>query len=136
MIKNFLFFIQKLFSSKYVVSGKCNKCGNCCRQITFSVAEKLVTTEQEFLQMQKFEKKYLNFEINGKTDDGVLLFKCKALKDDGSCGVYRLRSLNCRLYPKVNKMFVCDGGEPLDGCGYKFSVNKKFSKYLNKTDNL
>ncbi|MCR5260227.1 MAG: YkgJ family cysteine cluster protein [Candidatus Gastranaerophilales bacterium] len=132
MFKNLKFFLQKLFSSKYVISGKCNKCGDCCRQITFSVADKLVTDEQEFLRMQNFEKKYKNFEINGKTEDGVLLFKCKALKDDGSCGVHWFRSVNCRLYPRFNKMFVHDGGEPLDRCGYKFSVDKKFSEYLDK----
>ena len=129
MFKTLKFFLQKMFSSKYVVSGKCNKCGDCCRQITFSVGDKLVTDEQEFLRMQKFEKKYKNFEINGKTGDGVLLFKCKALKDDGSCGVHWFRSLNCRLYPYFNKMFV-RGGETLDGCGYTFSVDKKFSEYL------
>ena len=80
MFKTLKFFLQKMFSSKYVVSGKCNKCGDCCRQITFSVGDKLVTDEQEFLRMQKFEKKYKNFEINGKTDDGVPLFKCKHSK--------------------------------------------------------
>ena len=68
----------------------------------------------------------------GKGENGELLFKCKALNDDGSCGVYKFRSVNCRLYPKINQKFVYDGGKPLDGCGYKFSVNKKFRDYLKK----
>ena len=89
-----------------------------------------MTSEVEFQKMQEFDKKYRNFEISGKGENGELLFRCKALKENGSCGVYRFRSVNCRLYPRINQKFVYDGGVPLDGCGYSFSVNKKFKDYL------
>ena len=57
-------------------------------------------------KMQEFDKKYRNFEISGKGENGELLFRCKALKENGSCGVYRFRSVNCRLYPRINQKFV------------------------------
>ncbi len=125
------FFVQKITSSKFVVTGKCRRCGTCCRNITFFVGNRIVTSEAEFQKMQEFDKKYRNFEISGKGENGELLFRCKALKENGSCGVYRFRSVNCRLYPRVNQKFVYDGGVPLDGCGYSFSVNKKFKDYLD-----
>lgn len=124
------FFVQKITSSKFVVMGKCRRCGTCCRNITFFVGNRIVTSEVEFQKMQEFDKKYRNFEISGKGENGELLFRCKALKENGSCGVYRFRSVNCRLYPRINQKFVYDGGVPLDGCGYSFSVNKKFKDYL------
>ena len=132
MFEKSKFYFQKMTSARFVVTGKCNKCGTCCRNITFFIGKRIVKDETEFLKMQEFDKKYRNFEINGKGENGELLFKCKALNDDGSCGVYKFRSVNCRLYPKINQKFVYDGGKPLDGCGYKFSVNKKFRDYLKK----
>ena len=125
------FFVQKITSSKFVVTGKCRRCGTCCRNITFFVGNRIVTSEVEFQKMQEFDKKYRNFEISGKGENGELLFRCKALKENGSCGVYRFRSVNCRLYPRINQKFVYDGGVPLDGCGYSFSVNKKLKDYLD-----
>jgi len=125
------FLFQKLTSSKYVVSGKCKQCGTCCRNITFFVGGKIVKDEAEFERMKSFDKKYTNFEINGKGQQGELLFKCKALREDGKCGVYKFRSINCRLYPKISQKFVYNGGVPLDGCGYKFVANKQFKDYLN-----
>ena len=131
MFKAIKFFFQKLTSSRYIVSGKCNKCGNCCRNITFSVGGEFIKKEEDFQRLKKFEKKYKNFEISGRAEDGTLLFKCKVLKDDGTCGSYFLRSVNCRLYPNFNQKFFYDGGKPLDGCGYKFVTDKKFEEYLN-----
>ncbi len=130
IIKYLKFFFQKQTSSKFVVTGKCNQCGTCCRNITFFIGKKIITTEEEFARMKNFDKKYKNFEINGIGKNGELLFRCKALNDNGKCSVYHFRSINCRLYPKINQKFVYDGGVPLDGCGYSFTVNKNFKDYL------
>lgn len=130
MFNNIKFLLQKITSSRFIVTGKCKKCGNCCRNITFFIGKRIITDEKEFLSLQQFDKKYRNFEINGRGDKGELLFKCKALKDNGLCGSYKMRSINCRLYPQINQKFVYDGGVPLDGCGYSFTVDKKFKEYL------
>lgn len=130
MIKTIKFLIQKITSSKYIVTGKCKQCGNCCRNITFFIGENIIKDEEDFIRLQKFDKKYKNFEMNGKGEKGEILFKCKALKEDGRCGVYKFRSINCRLYPRISQKFVYNGGVPLDNCGYSFSTNKKFNDYL------
>lgn len=124
------FLFQKATSSKYIVTGKCKKCGTCCKNIVFYVGERAISDENEFLNMQEFDNKYNNFEINGKGENGELLFRCKSLLENGLCGAYKFRSLHCRLYPKINQKFVYGGGEPLDGCGFRFVVNKKFKDYL------
>ncbi len=134
MLKYIKFLFQYFLSSRYVVQGKCNGCGDCCRNIVFYIGEKIVSEEEDFLKLQNFNKKYKNFEIFKKGEKGELLFKCKSLRDDGSCKDYKWRSLDCRLYPQINQKFVYDGGKPLDNCGYSFSVNKKFKDYLDKND--
>lgn len=130
MWKTLIFWFQRLTSSKYKLSGKCKKCGNCCKTITFFIGKRPITDENEFFRMQEFDKKYKNFEINGKNENGTLLFKCKSLNDNGKCKSYHFRSLNCRLYPRINQKFVHDGGKPLDGCGYKFIKSKKFIEFI------
>ena len=65
-------------------------CGTCCRNIVFYIGKKIISDEKEFDNLRKFDKKYNNFEINGRGEDGELLFKCKALAEDGKCSVYKL----------------------------------------------
>ena len=63
-----------MFSSRYKVTGKCNKCGVCCSNIVFYILDNTVKTEEEFERMKKFNKVYNNFSISGKKADGTLLF--------------------------------------------------------------
>ena len=124
------FFKNKFGGSKYVLKGKCKQCGNCCRNILFSDENGYIKTEEQFENLKKINKRYHHFEINGKMENGALLFKCKSLGDDGKCKVYHFRSLFCRDYPSINPIFIANGGTTLDGCGFYFDVNKKFSEYL------
>ena len=84
------FYISKLFSSKYVLKGKCRMCGVCCRNIVFYILDDTVKTAEEFERMKKFNKVYNNFSISGKKADGTLLFKCNSLNDNGKCKDYML----------------------------------------------
>lgn len=128
---------NKLFSSKYIVKGKCKQCGECCKTILFSDENGYIKTEEAFRELQNNNRRYLHFEINGKVKDknnsffdGALMFKCKSLGKDGKCTKYFLRSLYCRDYPSVNSTFIHNGGQTLDGCGFYFDVDKKFKEYL------
>lgn len=128
---------NKLFSSKYIVKGKCKQCGECCRTILFSDENGYIKTEEDFLNLQKENRRYLHFEISGQVKepgnkflDGALMFKCKSLGEDGRCKKYFLRSLYCRDYPSVNSDFIYNGGKTLDGCGFYFDVDKKFKDFL------
>ena len=142
-IKNFIqdiiqYIKNKMFSSRYVVKGKCKKCGKCCSTILLSDENGYIKTEEDFIKLQKQNRAIRNFVINGIADDvekdspqyGALLFKCRVLRDDGRCGMYFFRSLFCRDYPSINPDFIQMGGTTLDGCGYYFDVDKKFEEYL------
>lgn len=132
MILDYLKFIfQKLISSKYVRKGKCNYCGNCCRNILLYSKKNLpIVNENQFKQVQKWDKHFYNFYISGKSEDGALLFSCRWITKENKCRVYFLRGLGCRQYPKANSEFLINGGKPLDGCGYFFEPDKPFKDYL------
>ena len=73
-IKNFfedliLDIKNKLFSSKYILKGKCKKCGACCRNILFSTSEGYVKSRDIFKKMQKQHRYYRNFKISGVVKD-------------------------------------------------------------------
>lgn len=133
------YFKNKLFSSKYVVKGKCKMCGKCCSTILFSDENGYIKTPEDFIKLQKVNPKMKQFTISGIVSDtdendchyGALMFKCKALGKDGKCTKYLFRPLFCRDYPAINPTFIEMGGTTLDDCGYYFDVDKKFSDYLN-----
>ena len=134
----FLDLHNKVFSSKYVLKGKCKKCGACCRNILFSTKEGYIKDENVFKQMQKKHRYYRNFKISGiienKQDfqNGALTFECKFISKDNKCLIYWFRPLFCRDYPNINSDLIYNEVEMLDNCGFYFDVNKKFSEYLKK----
>lgn len=141
IFRNFFqdFFLElhnKYFSSRYVLKGKCKKCGRCCRNILFSTAEGYVKDEKIFLEMQKKHRYYRNFKISGVVKDkqdfqnGALTFECKFISKNNKCMIYFFRPIFCRDYPNTNQELIYQGVEMLDNCGFYFDVNKKFSEYL------
>lgn len=134
MIKTFLqylkFYFDKIFTSKYQIEGKCNGCGACCKNIVFMIENDYVRKEEQFEELKKFDKKYLHFDIAGKNEKGVLLFKCKSLDENNKCRDYFLRSIYCRAYPNVTDKIRLGGCETFDTCGYKIKINKNFKEYL------
>lgn len=131
MLKNIRFLFQKIFSSKFIIKGKCKQCGECCKSIVFHIEDKIITTEEEFEKLKSFDKKYTNFEINGKGKNDELIFKCKKQLPDGRCGVYKWRSLYCRFYPNISQKFIYKYRDNIKNCGYHIEVSKKFDEYLN-----
>ena len=141
-IKNFiqdfaLYLHNKLFSSKYVLKGKCKKCGNCCKNILFSTKDGYIKDKKIFNKMKKKHPYYRNLTVQGivgnKKDfqNGALVFRCKYLNNNNKCSIYFIRPLFCRDYPNINQDLIYNGVEMLDGCGFYFDVNKKFKDYLN-----
>ncbi len=121
-------------SSKLVRKGKCNKCGNCCRNIILSTAEKIpIRTPQQFEDTKKYDNFFENFYISGKDEkSGVLLFTCCQIDNNNRCRLYWLRGIGCRLYPQPNTKYLINGGKMLDGCGFYFEPNKTFKSYLER----
>ena len=126
------FYFYKIFTSKYKIVGKCNCCGACCRNIVFMIDDEYVKTETQFEDLKKFDKKYYHFEISGRNEQGVLLFRCKSLGDDNRCKSYFLRSLYCRAYPLVTEKIRLGGYETFETCGYKITVDKAFDDFLKR----
>ena len=113
--------------------GKCNRCGNCCRNIILSTADnRPIMTEKQFESVKQFDKFFNNFYISGKDSCGVLLFTCREIDENNRCRVYPFRGIGCRLYPKPGAKFVTNGGELLDGCGYYFEPDKSFESFLKR----
>lgn len=127
---------NKLFSSKYVVKGKCKKCGKCCRNILFSTKDGYVKDEKLFKNMQKKYRYYRNYRISGVVENkldfqnGALKFECKFISKNNRCLIYPFRPIFCRDYPDINPELIYNGVEMLDDCGFYFDVNKKFKEYL------
>lgn len=132
-LKNFLsdikFYFERIFSNPQKIKGKCKSCGECCKTIVFYVGENPISNEEQFELLKKWDKKYNNFVINGKAADGALYFKCRALKDNNKCGMYFLRSLACRMYPKYQTSFFTRGEGLKPSCGYYIDV-KSFKDFL------
>ena len=87
--------------------------------------------------MQKKYRFYRHFKIAGRIENkqdfqnGALTFECKFISKKNRCKIYFLRPIFCRDYPNINPDLIYNGVEMLDGCGYYFDVNKKFTDYLN-----
>lgn len=132
----FLDIYNKLFSSKYVLKGKCQKCGKCCRNILFSTKDGYVKSPEVFYKMQKKHRHYRNYRISGVVSEkqdfqnGALTFECRFISKNNKCMIYPFRPLFCRDYPNVIPEFIYGGVTMLDGCGFYFDVNKKFEEYL------
>lgn len=140
-IKNFfedtiLDIKNKLFSSKYVIKGKCKRCGKCCRNILFSDKNGYIKSKEKFIELKKKYRYYRNFEISGVVKDkqefqnGALTFVCKHISDDNRCKIYPFRPFFCRDYPFINPELIYNGVEMLDGCGFRFEVDRDFKSYL------
>lgn len=127
---------NKLFSSKYIIKGKCKKCGKCCRNILFSDKNGYIKDEKIFYEMQKKYSYYRNFKISGVVKDrqdfqnGALTFECKFISKNNRCKIYFFRPIFCRDYPNINQDLIYNGVEMLDECGFYFDVDKKFEEYL------
>mgnify|MGYP003298459658 CR=1 FL=1 len=108
---------------EYKISGKCLKCGKCCRYMySFDTY-----TTTDFKIMQFLFPSYRRFYIKGKDEFGNFIFACKMVTPEGLCSDYEHRPRVCRKYP-AKRIFY--DGKLHDGCGYK--VNKKnFSDYLD-----
>lgn len=130
MLRYLKFFVQYLSSAKYIKKGKCNKCGNCCRNILLSVEDELIKTEAQFEKVKEWDKHYHNFFISGKSETGALLFTCKEIDENNRCKVYLFRGIGCRMYPKKDTKFLINGGKPLEGCGFYYEANRPFKSFL------
>lgn len=132
MFKYLKFIYQSITSAKFVKKGKCNKCGNCCRNIILTEDDKPITDSERFEKLKLIDKHLKNFYVSGKDENGLLLFTCNEIDENNRCKVYFFRGIGCRMYPKKDTKFLINGGKPLEGCGFYYEPDRSFSSFINK----
>ena len=133
LIDKIKIFILKLLRIRYLRRGKCKKCGNCCKTITFSIENSLVKDIKQFESLKRFVPGiYEHFNVNKRNDNDTLLFTCKYLNPNNTCKVYYFRSVYCILYPNLKSRYLDGGGETLPGCGYYYEPIESFNNVYNK----
>lgn len=124
------FFYIKILGRKYFRTGKCNRCGKCCKNIYVKHGKKFIDDEKLFNSLKPLHTFYFDLEVIGKDEVG-LLFACKNLDNETSmCKMHKKRAKICRDYPmeEILKM----GGTLAPDCGFRFEPIEKFSDILNK----
>ncbi|MDR1996915.1 MAG: YkgJ family cysteine cluster protein [Candidatus Margulisbacteria bacterium] len=138
-MKIFLLFILRLLSwidyayralvrwilpFPYRRAGRCRQCGECCKNILIGIEPRML----RIAALRNFAiwwNKYFNnlYLIGSFLDDGLMVFGCNYLRDDGRCGNYNLsRPVFCFEYPRLFKYF--EKPVELPGCGFKFVARK------------
>ncbi len=106
---------RKILKPPFKQVGKCKKRGNCCHYILMKKSSRFLNSLDFFLHTQVngfFLRDQKPFPYQGKE---VYVFGCRYLKEDGSCGHYRLRPSICRNWPKIE---IFGTPEILKGCGF------------------
>ncbi|MFH1654698.1 MAG: YkgJ family cysteine cluster protein [Pseudomonadota bacterium] len=109
-------------TTEYVRSGKCLRCGRCCRLLALQVPD-YVERHRFLLKAAKWwHDKVLNFEIQGEWK-GWLAYRCRNFNEEKKgCGIYHFRHKLCRFYPRPDQF-----GHPNvhKECGYKFKLRRE-----------
>ena len=106
---------RKIVKPPFKQIGKCKKRGNCCHYILMKKSWGPLTNLDLFWNTQVngfFLREKKTFMHQGKE---VYVLGCRYLKQDGSCGHYRLRPSICRNWPKIE---IFGTPQMLKGCGF------------------
>lgn len=118
----------RLLKKQRIVSGSCNLCGKCCKNLSLDYQGHWIRKKGEFAALVKANKQYERFQIIGKDSFGHLVFKCDQLQADNTCGDHKNRPDICRNYPEINMIYM--DAKLLKGCGYQFQEVRDFDKVL------
>jgi len=108
----------------YKRTGNCRQCGKCCEQIAFEMNKKYFKYQWwlRFLIFYNDKINHLDF-LESIPEEEMVLFKCRLIKKDGSCGNYKWRPVFCREYPRPYKYF--EKPQTLPWCGFNFIEKHK-----------
>lgn len=120
----------KILGREIVIEGECLCCGRCCRRLNLSYRDRWLRDEKDFEEMFLQHEEYMRFRVTERTDDGLLVFECDKISEEGLCMDHENRPDLCREYPLPELPFT--GAELLDHCGYSFAERPSFRKALAK----
>jgi uncharacterized protein len=102
------YYIEKttktfILKSKYKVSGKCQKCGVCCKLIGAKISDFITHRKWLIFLIVKYYEKINDFSFHSFLEqENMLLFTCNNFNEKGSkCLSYKIRPAICRGYPLV-----------------------------------
>lgn len=130
MIKHVLQRITNRFRRKTPrLEGECNQCGDCCRNLTLTDTNGLLTSETAFEALLQRRPEYRIFRLRYQDPlDQVLYFQCSQLGDDNLCQAYGDRPRICRIYP--NPRMFAHGARLPQACGYRLAPDSEFQSIL------
>ena len=107
---------KKPFRSKWGLEGSCKKCGRCCLDISLEINPALLKSRFTIDVVVRWVSWIFNFYFKRiEYDKHFLVFGCKNLNEDGTCGDYKWRPNICRNYPIVDYF---DEPALFDTCGF------------------
>jgi len=104
IVDNFITnIVKKPFKTRWVLYGNCKKCGKCCKDIKLAVNPRLLTNSFTRELVVRWTSWVMGFHLKRiEYDPPYLVFSCKILCPDGTCGDYKWRPNVCRNYPLVD----------------------------------
>jgi Fe-S-cluster containining protein len=113
----------------YERSGACNQCGKCCTNIYLVYGQQTIDSIEMFEEVRSNNPEY-DYFLPVQEEEGGVLFQCKQLQPDNTCGIYDQRPDFCRRYPSEHSLLM--GGKLAEGCGYRFRLLQTFGQVLEK----
>lgn len=118
LLDNWLTNLPKkyLFKTRWIRIGKCQKCGQCCKEIYLKIEPRQLGSAL-FTKLAVAWISWL-FDFNLlriDRENHYLVFNCRQQLADGRCGNYFWRPSVCRNYPLVDYF---DEPKFIPGCGY------------------
>jgi Fe-S-cluster containining protein len=119
LLDNFLTNLPKkvLFRSRWVLEGKCKKCGTCCKEIYLKISPRQLSSKlftELAIRWTSWIFDFILLRID--YENYYLVFTCKHLRPDGKCGNYFWRPNICRNYPLVDYF---EEPKTLPDCGFR-----------------
>jgi Fe-S-cluster containining protein len=113
----------------YIRTGACHGCGQCCSGIHLIHGDKVIDSIEKWNKLKTRFEDY-NYFIPVEENHLGVVFKCRNLQPDNSCGMYDDRPMFCKKYPTEDTLLF--GGALSPQCGYSFKAKFQFDDILKK----
>ncbi len=120
--------ILKLLGRRFMVKGRCSKCGSCCKAVVLFFGSRKISSEEDFHRLCEAFPEYRCFKPERTHAAGFLIFSCSLLSEKNLCSNYRKRPPICRRFPEPETF---DHMHRLpEGCTYTVTPLKDFDEFL------
>ncbi|MBD3671069.1 MAG: YkgJ family cysteine cluster protein [Gammaproteobacteria bacterium] len=115
-----------------IITGTCNQCGVCCRNLTLYDGKSLIRDHADFEALCRKRPDYQRFRLSRIDEvEQIAYFHCTQLGEDNRCRDYENRPRICRIYPNP-QMFRHGARLPAE-CSYEIAPESSFDAILTQT---